>query len=142
MKDVLVTVKTVQSTFEDKETEVLELTSEGRYGEKDGAFLITYTDSMMSDEYGEVNTKIKVSSKGVVTVSRSGSYNSRFTIEEGKRCNCAYNTPFGTMTMGFFGDEIQNRLNKNGGKLSLKYTVDVNKAQINKNEIYITVRDI
>ena len=140
MQNVLITVKTVQVNGDDKE--VLELTSEGRFGEKDGAFLINYKDSMMSDEYGAVNTNIKLSSKGVVTISRSGAYNSKITLEEGKRLNCVYHTPFGAMTMGFFAETIEAGLNKNGGSLVLKYTVDVNKSQINKNEIYITVKDV
>ena len=140
MKNVLITVKTVQVNGEDKE--VLELTSEGKFGEKDGSFLINYKDSMMSDEYGAVNTSIKLSLSGVVTISRSGAYNSKITLEEGKRLNCAYNTPFGAMTMGFFAEKIESELTEEGGSLTLKYTVDVNKSQINKNEIYITVRDI
>ncbi len=140
MKDVMITVKTVQTN--DGESEALELTTEGRYGEKNGDLLITYKDSMMSDEYGAVNTAIKLSSEGVVTVSRRGAYNSKFTLEKGKRCNCAYSTPFGVMTMGFFGEEITSTLCEKGGELRLKYTVDVNKSQINKNEIYVTVREI
>jgi uncharacterized beta-barrel protein YwiB (DUF1934 family) len=140
MKDVIITVKTVQIKDEDKET--MELTSEGRFGEKDGAYLITYTDSMMSDEYGKVSTGIKLSKDNTVTISRSGAYNSKFRLEKGKRCNSLYSTPFGVMTMGFFGEEIRSNLTENGGTLELKYTVDVNNSEVNKNEIYITVRDL
>lgn len=140
MKDVMITVKTVQ--LKDNEKEVLELTSEGRFGEKDGAFLISYTDAMMSDEYGTVSTGIKLSCDNIVTITRKGAYNSKFRLEKGKRCNSLYSTPFGVMTMGFFGEEINSTLNENGGTLELKYTVDVNNSEVNKNEIYITVRDL
>ena len=138
MKDVLITVKTVQINEEDK-TE-LELTTEGNFAVRDGAFLITYEDSMMSDELGVVNTSIKVKGK-VVTISRSGAYRSKFTVEKGKRCNSLYETPFGRMTMGFFGEEVVNNLTEDGGKLSVKYSVDVNNSEINKNEIYVSVRE-
>ena len=46
------------------------------------------------------------------------------------------------MTMGFFGEEIKNNLNEKGGSLEVKYSVDVNNSQVNKNEIYITVREL
>ncbi len=139
MKDVMITVKTVQINENGKEN--MELTTEGRFGEKDGEFLITYKDSMMSDEFGEVNTSIKVE-KGVVTITRSGAYRSKINLEKGKRCNCLYATPFGTMTMGFFGEEIESSLTEKGGSLKVLYAVDVNDAQVSKNEIYITVREI
>lgn len=138
MKDVIITIKTVQANENGREE--LELTSEGRFGEKDGDYLITYTDSMMSDEFGKVSTGIKVS-ENTVTISRSGAYKSKITVEKGKRYNSLYTTPFGTMTMGFFGEEIENNLTENGGSLAVKYAVDVNNSEINKNEIYITVRE-
>ena len=97
---------------------------------------------MMSDEYGEVSTGIKLSKSNIVTICRSGAYKSKFTLEKGKRCNTLYSTPFGNITMGFYGEEIKSTLNETGGKLELKYTVDVNKSQVNRNEIYVTVREM
>lgn len=140
MKDVIITVKT--TNIIEGESTTAELTSEGRYGSKDGDFLITYKDSMLSDEYGDVNTAIKFCREETIVISRSGAYNSKFTIEKGKRCNCAYSTPFGTMTMGFFGEEISSTLNEQGGRLRFKYIVDINKSQVNKNEIDITVKEV
>ena len=46
------------------------------------------------------------------------------------------------MTMGFFGEEIESSLTEKGGSLNVLYAVDVNDAQVSKNEIYITVREI
>lgn len=140
MKSVLITVKTVQKSGDD--SEVMELTSEGEYGIKNGNLLITYHDEMMSDEYGKVNTAIEIDTENTVTITRTGAYRSKFVLEKGKRHNCAYTTPFGAMTMGFYGEDVKNELNNTGGNLYVKYTVDVNKSLINQNEIFVNVRNI
>ena len=65
-----------------------------------------------------------------------------FTIEKGRRCQCMYATPYGTLSMGFFGESIENRLTENGGEIKLTYTVDVNNSQMNKNEMTICIKDV
>lgn len=141
MKDVLVSVKTIQSD-EHRENDTIELTAEGKFAEKDGAFLIKYSDAFISGANDPIFTTVKVASDGSVSVTRSGSYKSRFVIEKQKRCNCLYQTPYGAMTMGFYGEKIENKLNKNGGELSLWYTVDVNGSELNRNQMTITVKEV
>lgn len=141
MKDVLVKVKTVQSD-ENRENDTIELTAEGKFAEKNGAYLIKYSDAFISGANDPIFTTVKVASDGSVSVTRSGSYQSRFVIEEQKRCNCLYQTPYGTMSMGFYGEKIENNLNANGGELSLLYTVDVNGAELNRNQMTITVKEV
>ena len=141
MKDVLVKVKTVQ-TDENRENDTIELTAEGKFAEKNGSYLIKYSDSFISGTNDPIFTTVKVSSDGAVSVTRSGSYQSRFVIEKQKRCNCLYQTPYGTMTMGFYGEKIENNLNENGGELSLWYTVDVNGSQLNQNQMTISVKEV
>ncbi|MBE6761662.1 MAG: DUF1934 domain-containing protein [Ruminococcaceae bacterium] len=141
MKDVLVKVKTVQ--IDDRgESDTIELTAEGKFAEKDGSYLIKYSDAFISGDNESIQTTVKVGSDGAVSVTRSGSYQSRFVIEKQKRCNCLYQTPYGTMTMGFYGEKIENNLNKNGGELSLRYTVDVNGSELNRNQMTITIKEV
>lgn len=141
MKDVIVTVKTLQ-IGEDGESDTIELTADGKFAEKDGSYLIKYSDEFISDVKDPIHTTVKVSSGGSVSVTRSGSYQSRFVIEPDKRCNCLYQTPYGSMAMGFYGEKIENNLNKNGGELSLWYTVDVNGAELNRNQMIISVKEV
>ena len=138
MKDVLVTVKTVQ-TDDSGKPETIELTAEGTYAKNNDAFLIKYTDCFLAGVDEPIVTTVKVGSDGAVTVSRSGKYKSRFTIEKGRRCQSMYATPYGTMSMGFFGENIENRLTDDGGEIKLIYTVDVNNSQINRIEMTIMV---
>lgn len=141
MKDVLVTVKTLQ-TDDAGETDSFELTSEGKFAEKNGAYLIKYSDAFLTEGAGNIITTIKVSGDNAVSVSRSGSYQSRFTIEQGKRCQSLYQTPYGTISMGFYGEKIENRLNPLGGEIKMIYTVDVNNSRLNRNEMTIKIKDI
>ncbi len=140
MKDAIITVKT--ENFDGKETESFELISEGKFGFRDGSYLIKYGDGCLGGDLGDIETVIKVSTAGTATITRSGAYNSRFTLQKGKRCESLYSTPYGQMSMGFYGEEIKSNLTENGGRLTLIYTVDCNKAQINKNTINITVKDV
>lgn len=141
MKDVLVTVDTVQ-TDDDGSSDAFQLTAEGKFAKKNGAYLIKYSDAFISGVDDPIVTTVKISSDNSVTVSRDGSFKSRFTLEEGRRCQCLYHTPFGEMNMGFYGEKIENLLNDSGGELKLIYTVDVNNAAINRNEMKITLKDI
>lgn len=140
MKDVMVTVKTVQSDGDQNDT--IELTAEGKFGSKDGAYLIKYQDLFLAGPKQPITTTIKIASSGVVTVTRSGAYQNRFLLERGKRCQCLYSTPYGNMTMGFFGEKIENKLNDNGGSLELIYTVDANNTQINRNQMFIDIKEV
>ncbi len=141
MKDVIVKVKTIQKD-DQGESDTIELTADGKFAEKDGSFLIKYSDEFMSDVKDPIHTTVKVGSNGTVSVTRSGSYQSRFVIERGKRCNCLYQTPYGTMSMGFYGEKIENKLSASGGELSMWYTVDVNGAELNRNQMTISIKEV
>ncbi len=137
MKEVMITVSTVQT--DDTQSDRMELTVEGRYAEKDGVYLIQYVDAMLTGVDQPVKTTLKITADDVVTVTRSGPFQNRFTLEEGKRCNSLYATPYGTINMGFFAEAVQNRLGENGGQLKLVYAVDINHQQLNRNEMTVQV---
>lgn len=141
MKDVLVTVKTVQSD-ETGESDTIELTAEGKFAAKNGSYLIKYADTFMSGENEPIQTTVKIGTDGVVSIARSGIFKSRFVIECDKRCNCLYNTPYGEMTMGFYGEKIENNLHDEGGELSLWYTIDINGSALSNNQMTISVKYI
>ena len=88
MKDVLVTVKTVQSD-ETGESDTIELTAEGKFAAKNGSYLIKYADVFMSGDNEPIHTTVKIGTDGAVSVTRSGIFKSRFVIECDKRFNCS-----------------------------------------------------
>ena len=140
MKKVMVTVKTILTDGD--QSDKMELTAEGEFSIKDGSYLIKYQDMFLSGPEQPITTRIKVSKDNAVTVTRTGAYKSRSVIEQNKRCQSLYATPYGNMTMGFFGKKIENRLNDSGGELELVYTVDVNNSEINRNEMFIKIKEV
>lgn len=137
MKDILIDIKHSQS--DSSKAEQLKLNSRGKFAEKNGSFLIIYNDSILSDEYGNVKTQIRVSADNSVTIIRTGAYNNRISLACGKRVSCRYSTPFGTTLIDFFGRSVANELSSNGGRLHFSYDVYSAREIISKNEIDITV---
>ena len=60
-------------------------------------------------------------------------------IETGKKHYCLYGTPFGDMTLGIYTNKIEDNLSPQGGRLYLRYTLDVNASFLSDNEIYLEV---
>ena len=77
-----------------------------------------------------------------VILQRSGAIDSRIVVESGKRSVCYYNTPAGEMLIGIFGEKVEHNLKKNGGSISMKYTIDQNLNFVSRNTVSITVREV
>lgn len=115
-----------------------ELMTEGTM-EKDGdIWKVTYEDSDATGFEGATTT-ITADGERMVSIMRTGTANSNLVIETGKKHFCLYGTPFGDITVGIFTHKIENSLSENGGRLYLKYTLDVNSAYMSDNEIYLDI---
>ncbi|MBQ7834166.1 MAG: DUF1934 domain-containing protein, partial [Ruminiclostridium sp.] len=53
---------------------------------------------------------------------------------------CLYGTPYGDFMMGINAFEVRNELTSDGGKLYLKYSIDINSDFVSENELDITIR--
>lgn len=182
MKEVLITIKGTQDV--DGEEEVVELTTLGKLGEKDGKWYITYKDHAFADsvsagdvaggdpydsgpyEYGgaeepdydpddaaaaqadllqatreEVTTLLKVEDDRMVTMQRTGGLRSRLTVEKGQRHMSHYDTGYGELLVGVFGEQIQSRISDTGGSLYMRYTIDVNHSLVSRNQVEINIKE-
>ncbi|MBP3692203.1 MAG: DUF1934 domain-containing protein, partial [Clostridia bacterium] len=119
----------------------VEFTTEGKLGEKEGKMYILYEEAESIGTTG-VKTMLKVENDRQVILQRSGALNSRMTIEKGQRHNCCYSTVQGDIMVGVFGEAIKSELGVNGGKLYMRYTVDVNMGLVSRNEIEISVKEV
>lgn len=122
--------------YADEERTETELLTEGTMEQADGKFILSYEDSDVTGFEGATTT-ITAENDSVVSIVRTGTANSNLVIETGKKHHCLYGTPYGDITVGVFTHKIENDLSENGGKLYLKYTIDVNSAYMSDNEIYI-----
>lgn len=138
MNDFIIEIKGTQGI--DTQSDTIELSTVGTLSEKDGKFLITYEENKTLEEK-TVKTKVLTEDNKVIML-RSGGIDSRMVIEKGKRNTCFYSIPQGELVLGIFGEEIDNKLNKNGGKLTMNYTIDIENSLVSQNKVEISVRKV
>ncbi len=124
--------------FYDGDSDKIVLDTSGTYTQRAGSRFIAYR------EYDEEDPKIAHTSilkveDGKVTMMRSGSA-TRLILEKGKRHRCLYDTGYGTLTVGVFTSELQSDLKCKGGKLNIKYTLDIDSNLSSKNEVTVEVK--
>lgn len=78
---------------------------------------------MLDDEY-VCDTRMNVKKRSCVNILRTGAYNSEMIVEEGRRHNSHYVTPYGEFMIGIFAKSVDSTVEMKGGKLKLNYTID------------------
>ncbi len=140
MKEVLIEIKGKQMVDGDSDT--IELTTVGKMDTVGDKTYIRYDDSAATAT-DSIACMIKYDPKdNSVIMQRSGTLNSRMYIKKGQRHICHYETGQGVLTMGIFGEDVDAKLNMNGGKLKLSYTIDVNYGLMSRNEVEINVKEV
>lgn len=139
MKNVIIKIKGTQGSGDEKS--VIEFSSEGTLSREGEKYLLSYSEDAVI-EGGRIETLLTADGKNRVILERKGSLNSKLLIEKGVRNNCFYSVPEGSMTLGIFGKEVDNRLCDAGGKIKMVYTLDANMRLISENTVEISVREI
>ncbi len=137
--DVMVKLITTQTTDAD-ETDTLEVNARGTYEKTKTGYIIQYNE--IDEEMADCVTTLIIDSPDCVTLSREGSFTSRFIIEKSKRHNCHYFTPAGELMMGVFASDVSVSLNETGGKVKMKYTIDFNSNMVAENTVTLSVKTI
>ena len=73
-----------------------------------------------------------------VTMMRSGSA-TRLILERGRRHLCLYDTGYGQLMVGVFTSDLTSSLGDQGGRLDIKYTLDIDSNLSSSNEIKVEV---
>lgn len=118
------------------EPEEVALSTTGTYTERGSARFIAYK------EYDEDNPRVSHTSvlkveDDRVTVMRPGS---RLVLEQGRRHICLYDTGYGTLSLGIFTSELSSSLAREGGRLNLKYTLDIDSNLSSSHELEVVIR--
>lgn len=137
-KNVIISVKGTQ-TAEDQETNVLELVTEGKYYKEDNAYFVTYNESEVTGMDGTTTT-LKVAD-GVVTLMRSGSVNSHFVFQRGQKHVSYYDTEYGAFTVGVYANEVDIRMDDNGGEIRVGYEMEIDNSKSGENDFYMSIRE-
>lgn len=138
MEEVLITIKG-KSYANGQDADITELLAVGTLSCNEDSLSLTYDDSMGMGVKG-VTAILKAYNGGMVTIERTGVLEHKLMVEKDKRHLCLYKTPYGDMTLGVFGEEVKNNLTKDGGKLFMRYSLDINLGLISENEIEIDVK--
>lgn len=138
MTDVIIDIKGIQEV--DGEEDVVSVTTVGKMDVIGGKTYLRYDDSTATGTEG-VSCLIKIDREdNSVVMSRSGVLNSRMYVKKGQRHICHYQTEQGVLTMGIFGESVQENINENGGSLFMSYTLDVNYGMVSRNKVEINVK--
>ncbi len=139
MTDVFIDIKSTQADSE--KTEAIELSAVGKLILKDGAWLLSYEDEV-TVEAAKVKTSIKVDSPCRAVMLHSGGVSNKMVFEKNKRTLSLYSVAGGSLCLGVYCKEISHSLNSEGGKIVIKYSLDIENAFISDNTIEINIRRI
>lgn len=137
--NVIIEMKSTQTDSDD--TNGLELITEGRYIYSGDKCIIEYNDSEATGFEDSV-TSIEVENENIATIKRTGKNSSNLVIEAGKKHHCHYETPYGDMMVGVYTHKIKNQLDITGGRLYMKYTIDINSSYVSDNEIFMDIKKL
>lgn len=134
-RDVLISIKGLSGTDEDGEN--IELVTGGQYSFEGRRAAFEYMESELTGMKG-TKTSICVEPDSVMVV-RSGTVNMQMLFQEGRKNYFNYNTPYGSMTMGLATQCIINELTGQGGRLEVRYMMDVDSAMTTRNKVEIEI---
>ena len=135
MRNVDVSILSKIRTDDGEDT--TEFFTSGSYELGESGYVLCYEES---DGIGDESCSVKITvTDKAVLIERSGPAAASLTIEEGVKHHCVYGTPYGEFTMGINAYEVESQLSDEGGKLKLRYSIDVNSDFISENEMHITI---
>lgn len=136
MDNASITLKMKQTA--DGETDSTELFTRGEFREHNGEYFIDYDESEATG-YSGSHVQLRISG-GLITMTRTGAAFSSLMFERGERHFCHYGTEYGDCMIGITTVGLDSTLDENGGRIFIKYTLDVNAGLMLTNEITIKVR--
>lgn len=111
----------------------MELVTQGCYYEKDNVKYIEYYESELS---GLDGCKTTISVDGdTVSMLREGNAEAHMVFKKGERCVNLYSTPYGSLEMGCYPLELDSCLTADGGKLAMKYQLDISGRYASQNTL-------
>ena len=134
---------TINGTMErdDGEVDSVRLMTRGNFVRRGACYFITYRETEAPGYQGCITT-VKVEGQDRVSMLRYGTAPSQLYIEKGRRHVCHYETGHGSMSLGVAADEIESRLDDDGGRVTFSYYLDMDAQNISKNIVDITVKPV
>lgn len=110
---------------------------------KNGKKFVKYREYSEDGENSYVTTVLKIEDSNKVTITKTMNTTSQLILERGKRHQCIYFTPIGSMSIGVYTEDMRCTIDENGGRLEVAYTIDFNSGfeSYNRIEIELTKKE-
>lgn len=137
MKDVMLKIKGKQKSLEGEES-VIELITEGKFYNKNGAYYLVYDESEISGMEGSTTT-LKIQGQKV-SMKRFGNNTSKLIFEKGKKHVSEYETMYGDMTMEVMTNDLDINISGAGkGSIDLSYRLNILDSLESNNHLTIDI---
>lgn len=138
-ENAIIKVKTVSRGKDDNDVDETEIITKGIYRVKGSLYQMLYEDSEATGFFN-CETKITALSSTSVSIMRRGdNVSSDLILQCDKKLFSQYETPILTMNVGILANQIDNKLDANGGTLHMCYTIDINGSLVSENVVDISV---
>lgn len=137
-RDVLVTVKGMQSIEDGQEPEQVEMVAKGDYYFRNGHHFICYNEVI--EGYDEPTKNMIKVMGGYVEVQKKGMTNTHMVFEESKKNVTYYDTPFGNMEMGISATKIDVTEEEENLDIQIEYALEINDVHTADCRISVNVR--
>ncbi|MBR3629408.1 MAG: DUF1934 domain-containing protein [Oscillospiraceae bacterium] len=134
----VMTLRSIQRDGSESSESVLD-TEIQYYLDQNGDRIIAYEESETTGMEGS-SMMLRVSPEDMVSIIRTGTFQTHLVVQKGKKHFCHYETPFGEFAVGVAAKWVRNHLSDEGGSLALRYTVDANSTLLSDNEIRIDIK--
>lgn len=137
MKEVMLKIKGKQKSPEGEES-IIELVTEGKFYNKNGAYYLVYDESEISGMEGSTTT-LKIQGEKV-SMKRFGANTSNLIFEKGRKHISEYETMYGDMTMEIMTNSLDINISDTGkGSIDLSYRLNIIDSLESSNQLTIDI---
>ena len=136
-KDAVIRIVSKQRTENGDNTSEMSVVGTVTY--EDDKSIIEYIEN--NAETGAEDTAITVFNNDTVSIVRNGQFSSEMMVEKNNRHLTFYRTPYGELTMGIYGNQVEWSRDDKGATLKMRYSLDFNNGLISENTMIIYIEE-
>lgn len=134
---VFVKVKGLQLANGQEEEDIIEVINVGRYRIVNGSEYVKYDEVYEESTKKSTNT-IKISEKSV-EITKKGLVTAHMSFVEGEKTMTFYDTPYGSIYLGIFAQNIQIDRDEDNIRISIDYSIDMNYEKVADSHVDIEI---
>ena len=138
MKQEVVLSNCGRQSYDDQESDVIELVTEGTMEFCNGGWEISYEESELTGMAG-VTTTFRVE-PGSVTLRRTGKLRSEMVFQEGVRHESLYQLDFGALLMTVTAKRVYFDIVPDGGTIDLTYSIEIENSAAGMVDYHLDIR--